>query len=581
MSFAEPTEEDREQDLEAGIPLEEEEVVVGERIEQSSSDQNLEKQEDSQDNEEEEEKPRSLTWLFVLLGIILPLLILAGIFAYVKTREDPQETLLEAVRKPDVLLLKTLLEREKNRPDVDYVYQSIYPNYSGPVLWIAGEQTAAVLIENKANINMPVGSGMMTALHFAVYIDDEAKISLFLKNKANPDSKNADGQTALMIACKLRNVKAARLLIPATNVSLKDNDGNTALHLCLRSTYVGIDKNIDDIISDLIEKSPESVMEPDSEGHTPFYLSFTEPNGCKYVPLLAKSKHVTVKNLMEAYSATRLHDSCRRNIKGVLTSRIGTVQKELIEAIKAKNHQLVEKVLNENPEIQVDYPYENDEWGMRFDGTALFVADATVSDILVRKGASVSYKNLTDGRSPIHYAAISNDVKKVGILLGKGANLNAKDASSSMTPLMLAAESGSIDVIRYLLALAGVDFLALNRAGQNALHRLAYAYHGRKEQEDVNVAIAKLLIDKLGSQGLNQCDYASKYIAGYTPFVLAMNSKNCSVAAAFALSMGLSDLKAQLDNMKKYQCYPVVIAALKSGATEQAELASKLESSPT
>lgn len=66
-----------------------------------------------------------------------------------------------------------------------------------------------------------------------------------------------------------------------------------------------------------------------------------------------------------------------------------------------------------------------------------------------------------DGRTALHQAAASGNVKLIREFISKGAKVNAKNTSGE-TPLHLAARFGHSDAVRHLLA-AGADVLAKTR----------------------------------------------------------------------------------------------------------------------
>lgn len=54
-------------------------------------------------------------------------------------------------------------------------------------------------------------------------------------------------------------------------------------------------------------------------------------------------------------------------------------------------------------------------------------------------------------RTPLHYAALSNDVQMATFLIKNGANVNAMTRGGE-TPLMKAAEKGHVEMVRQLLS---------------------------------------------------------------------------------------------------------------------------------
>jgi ankyrin repeat protein len=64
--------------------------------------------------------------------------------------------------------------------------------------------------------------------------------------------------------------------------------------------------------------------------------------------------------------------------------------------------------------------------------------------------AGVDSKPDRGGRTPLHYAALENDLRKIGALLDGGADPNAADRQG-FTPLHFAAQQRSVEAARILL----------------------------------------------------------------------------------------------------------------------------------
>jgi ankyrin repeat protein len=122
------------------------------------------------------------------------------------------------------------------------------------------------------------------------------------------------------------------------------------------------------------------------------------------------------------------------------------------------------------------------------------------------------------GRTPLHYAALTNDVNAVSQLLGEGISPNAGDRMG-FTPLHFAAEEGSLTAAEILLA-AGAEVDALNRYGNTPLFIAVIRSRGHGE-----------LIQLLRRHGANP---RHENNAGQSPFGLARLIANYDVAQFFA-----------------------------------------------
>jgi uncharacterized protein len=82
------------------------------------------------------------------------------------------------------------------------------------------------------------------------------------------------------------------------------------------------------------------------------------------------------------------------------------------------------------------------------------------------------------GRSPLHYAALENDVAAIGRHVAAGADPNAEDALG-FRPLHLAAQEHAIEAAAALLE-AGAEVDGVNRYGNTPLFVAVFNFRGEK-----------------------------------------------------------------------------------------------------
>lgn len=90
--------------------------------------------------------------------------------------------------------------------------------------------------------------------------------------------------------------------------------------------------------------------------------------------------------------------------------------------------------------------------------------------VLMRSALLTELTHVTDesGRTPLHLAAVKNDLDAIKNLIANGADLQARDGSG-WTPLHLAAANDNVDVINTLLTY-GADLQARDDFGWTPLH---------------------------------------------------------------------------------------------------------------
>lgn len=76
-----------------------------------------------------------------------------------------------------------------------------------------------------------------------------------------------------------------------------------------------------------------------------------------------------------------------------------------------------------------------------------------------------------DGRTPLHWAATSNNLGVLQLVLSNSPDIEAQDAVGA-TPLIVAAAAGQMEAVRELLD-AGAKVDSTNEKGQTALHYAA------------------------------------------------------------------------------------------------------------
>jgi cytohesin len=224
-------------------------------------------------------------------------------------------------------------------------------------------------------------------------------------------------------------VKVKKCLERGISVEVRDEDGNTPLHVAASRGHLHIAK--------LLVESGADVNARNSEGMTPLHLAALHGHAEVAGLLIESGADVNAK---DEHGKTPLH--------------------------LAASHVDVARILVERgAEVNA-----GDESGYTPLHAAAASGSAEVARLLLERGADVSAK---DGRgfTPLHWASVLCNVRVARLLLERGADPNARDERGE-TPLHWAAVKGHVDAVE-LLVKHGADVNARNGDGDTPLHLAA------------------------------------------------------------------------------------------------------------
>ncbi|XP_048244157.1 serine/threonine-protein phosphatase 6 regulatory ankyrin repeat subunit B-like [Haliotis rufescens] len=123
-----------------------------------------------------------------------------------------------------------------------------------------------------------------TALHYLIHNKsyhygrkeclDHATYQLFLDNRADVTIKNKKGKTALRLAAKANCKRCVKMLLPMSDVNEQDWAGNTALHFLIHNkSYHGMSECLDHETYQLFLDNRTDVTIKDKEGKTALHLA--------------------------------------------------------------------------------------------------------------------------------------------------------------------------------------------------------------------------------------------------------------------------------------------------------------------
>lgn len=307
------------------------------------------------------------------------------------------------------------------------------------------------------------------------------------------EAHNADGQTALHLACRRGCLKLVDAILEysAVDVDIHDKDGNPPIVFALAA-------GSPECVRSLIRRSDYATCRmSESIGRSVAHVCayYGQPD-CMLELLLAGADanavdddgesvlHVAIANKHTECAIVILENSGCRSMS-FLNSKNLTPLHLCIEAL---NVTVVKRWLEVASEEEIagaiDLPSSV--------GTALCMAAALRKDhetegrelvrLLLAAGANPAAQDAENHQTALHTASAANDVELVKIILDAGVNANLRNVHGTI-PLHLALAKGAKPCVELLLA-AGADCNLQDEEGDNAFHIAAAAARLIRENLD-------------------------------------------------------------------------------------------------
>ncbi|KAJ7949366.1 E3 ubiquitin-protein ligase KEG [Quillaja saponaria] len=298
------------------------------------------------------------------------------------------------------------------------------------------------------------------------------------------ESQNADGQTALHLACRRGSAELVEAILEyrEANVDVLDKDGDPPLIFALAA-------GSPDCVRCLIKRGA-NVRSQLREGFGPSVAHVCAYHGqpdCMNELLLAGAD----PNAVDDEGESVLHRAVQKKYTDCAIKILENGGCRSMAIINSKNltplhlcvatwnvavvKRWVEVATIEEIALAIDIPGPL--------GTALCMAAALKKDhelegrelveTLLAAGADPTSQDAQHGRTALHTAAMANDVELVKIILDAGVNVNIQNVHNTI-PLHVALARGAKSCVGLLLS-AGADYNLQDDEGDNAFHIAADA----------------------------------------------------------------------------------------------------------
>ena len=289
---------------------------------------------------------------------------------------------------------------------------------------------------------------------------------------------------------------ATQVRDPATDVNVKNNEGQTALHIA-----VSVARPAMGIVKLLLEgKSNPNIR--DRDRNPPLTLAVTRGLGEVSRALLAAGADANSIGKDNGYPLQR---ALENGDEGLISALLEGKADPTLKARNGKNsitwwaalevtRPLFQLVFEASLQVRDELFKEKDAFGSSI--THLVASqgfDEKLALIIARNRGAVTERNAMTGETPLHYAARNNERRAADILIASGAFPNANDSKGN-TPLHVCARELKAHLVR-----RGAQPGRVNNARQPATNS-AYTDISSAETSRVNATVDDE-IDRIVSEG--------------------------------------------------------------------------------
>ena len=354
------------------------------------------------------------------------------------------------------------------------------------------DQIRKILKKTPDVLNKPRPNGQRyTPLQYAVSQNRKKAVKCLLKNKADTNTKNRYGQTAMHLAAQRNNQEIIELMLEAgADVDIQDRNGYSPIWYSI--SYYNNNK-----ITPLLINKSKNLKAKTRYGQT--YITTAAQNGREAIVKLLLEKGADV-NDTDRNGVTPFMFAMQRGHVSLIDflikkgANINLVDKQgrsgLTWAVMSNNLNNVQKIWDklENPEKLINLAGKQ-------------------------------------GVTPLYQAAAYNNVKMVDWLISKGANAKTQPAKNYQGFLHLAAQNRNLDMFKKLMA-QGASVSAVDNQQNTPMHYVAHGGNPNWGMSNLNDnmrkscgEMAKLLVSK-------NAEVSAKNRQKKTPLEIAMSQNN-------------------------------------------------------
>ncbi|CAL1137841.1 unnamed protein product [Cladocopium goreaui] len=392
------------------------------------------------------------------------------------------------------------------------------------------------LLLQTGNLEPPDQASLNAGLRAAAASGRDAAVDLLLKNKAEVNSEQEDGATALVLASRPGHVNVARRLLGA---GAHPDPNRSPLRMAAKSGRL-------ELVKLLLQYRADVEASNVKKGGTPLFLASKGGHLDCMEELMKARAMLTGKDWSPLHAAVQ---SGKEAVHLLLTARASPsvpaqTWAPLHEAARRRSASITELLLNHGSAVDATTA----------DGaTALHVAvqqgHEETAQVLLSRGASAGCI-ASSGATPLHYAVQLGHLHLTQLLLvGKNADpdqsmVDTSGTESGCRPLHFAAQLGFQEILRALLAARASTDTEM-RGGFTPLALAARAGH---------MTCCNLLLESSESRLGGKRAIDAITAMGWTPLHLACKAGQPAVARA------LIELGASVNILSKRGRTPLMVA---------------------